>query len=106
MACKIAQSQRLRLIPLGISQEQAVGKATKDNGGHEREQQQRSSCIFSHPAATSHAEISETITEICCNIRRHRRDAIFKKLILYLKWFDTKFNLVINAHRNMAYFLF
>ena len=55
---------------------------------------------------TSHAEISEKITEICCNVRRQLRDTVFKKLILYLKCFDVKFNLVINAHRNMVYFLF
>ena len=30
------------------------------------------------------------------------RDAKFKKIILYLKCFDIKNNLVINAHRNMA----
>jgi hypothetical protein len=40
MACKIARSQCLQLLPLGISQEQGVQKETKDNGGLETEHQQ------------------------------------------------------------------
>jgi hypothetical protein len=39
MACKIARSHRLRLLPLGISQEQGVRKETKDDGGLETEHQ-------------------------------------------------------------------
>jgi len=39
MACMIARSQRLQLLPLGISQEQGVRKETKDNGGLETEHQ-------------------------------------------------------------------
>ena len=37
MACKIARSQRLRLLTPGIAQEQGVRKETKDNGGTETE---------------------------------------------------------------------
>jgi len=37
MACKIARSQRLRLLTPGIAQEQGVRKETKDNGGNETE---------------------------------------------------------------------
>jgi hypothetical protein len=61
MPCKIAWSQRLRLNPLGISQEQGVGKETKDNGGLEPEHQGRSDSNFSHHAATSDVELPGTI---------------------------------------------
>jgi hypothetical protein len=39
MAYKIAQSQCLRLLPLGIAEEKGVRKETKDNGGLETEHQ-------------------------------------------------------------------
>jgi hypothetical protein len=65
MAFKIAQSQCLRLLPLGISQEQGVRKETKDNGGLETEQQGRSGSNFSNHAATSDAELPETLAGMC-----------------------------------------
>jgi hypothetical protein len=48
------------LLPLGISQEQVVRKETKSNGGLETEHQGRSGSNFSHHAATSDAEFTET----------------------------------------------
>ena len=65
MACKIAQSQRLQLLTLGISQEQGVRKETKDNGGLETEHQGRSGNNFSHHAPTSDAELSKTLAGMC-----------------------------------------
>jgi hypothetical protein len=65
MACKIARSQRLRLLPLGIAQKQSVRKETKDNGGLETEHQGRSGSSFSHHAATSDAERPETLAGMC-----------------------------------------
>ena len=65
MACKIARSQRLRLLPLGISQEQGLRKETKDNCGLETEHRGRSGSNFSHHAATSDAEFTETLAGMC-----------------------------------------
>jgi len=65
MASKIARSQRLRLLPLGISQEQGVRKETRDNCGVETEHQRRSDSSFSHHAATSDAELPETLSGMC-----------------------------------------
>jgi hypothetical protein len=53
------------LLPLGISQEQGVGKETKDNGRFETEHQGRSGSNFSHHAATSDAELPETLVGMC-----------------------------------------
>jgi hypothetical protein len=41
------------------------GKKTKDNGGFEREHQERSGSNFSQHAATSNAELSETLGGMC-----------------------------------------
>jgi hypothetical protein len=49
------------LLPLRISKEQGVRKETKDNGGFETEHQGRSSSTFSQHAATSDAELPETL---------------------------------------------
>jgi hypothetical protein len=49
------------LLPLSISQEQGVRKETKDNGGFETEHQERSGKNFSQHAATSGAELPETL---------------------------------------------
>ena len=65
MACKVARSQRLRLLPLGISQEQGVRKETKGNGGFETEHQGRSGSNFSQHDATSEAELPETLAGMC-----------------------------------------
>jgi len=65
MACKIAQSQRLRLLTLGIVQEQGVRKETRDNGGLETEHQGRSGSNLSHHAATSNAELPEKLAGMC-----------------------------------------
>ena len=65
MACKIIQSQCLWLLPLGISQEQGVWKETKNNGGLETEHQGQNGSNFSHHAATSGAELPETLEGIC-----------------------------------------
>jgi len=53
------------LFLLGISQEQGVRKENKDNGGLETEHQGRSGSNFSHHAATSDAELSETLAGMC-----------------------------------------
>jgi len=53
------------LVPLRISQEQGVGKEIKDNGGFETEHQVRSGSNFSQHAATSEAELPETLGGIC-----------------------------------------
>jgi hypothetical protein len=53
------------LLPLEISQEQVVRKETKDNGGFETEYQGRSGSNFSHYAATSEAELPETLGGMC-----------------------------------------
>jgi hypothetical protein len=65
MACKIARSQRLRLLTLGIAQEQGVRKETKDNSGLETDHQGRSGSSFSHHPATSDAELPETLAGMC-----------------------------------------
>jgi len=53
------------LLPLGISQEQGVRKETKDKGGLETELRGRSGSSFSHHAATSDAELPETLAGMC-----------------------------------------
>jgi hypothetical protein len=53
------------LLSLGISKEQGVRKETKDNGGFETEHQERSGRHFSHHAATSDAELPETLGGMC-----------------------------------------
>jgi len=53
------------LLLLRISQEQSVRKETKDNGGFEIERQGRSVNNFSHHAATSDAELPETLGGMC-----------------------------------------
>jgi hypothetical protein len=53
------------LLPLRISQEQVVRKETKDNGGFETEHEGRSGSNYSHHAATSDAELPETLGGMC-----------------------------------------
>jgi len=53
------------LLPLRISQEQGVRKETKDNGGFGTEHQRRSGSNFFHHAASSDAELPETIGGMC-----------------------------------------
>ena len=53
------------LLLLGVSQEQGVGKETKDNGGLETEHQERSGSSSSQHAATSDAELPEMLGGIC-----------------------------------------
>jgi len=53
------------LLPLRISQEQGVRKESKDNGGLETEHQGRSGRNFSQHAATSEAELPETLAGMC-----------------------------------------
>jgi len=53
------------LLPLRISQEQAVRKETKANGGFETEHQGRSGSNFSQHAATSDAELPVTLRGMC-----------------------------------------
>jgi len=65
MANKIARSRRLRLLPLGISQEQGVRKETKVNCGLETEHQGQSGSNFSHHAAMSDAELPEMLAGMC-----------------------------------------
>jgi hypothetical protein len=54
-----------KLLPLRISQEQGVRKETKDNGGLETEHQGKSGSNFSQHAATSDAELTETLGGMC-----------------------------------------
>jgi hypothetical protein len=53
------------LIPLKISQKQGARKEIKDNGRFETEHQGRSDSIFSQHAATSDAELPETLGGMC-----------------------------------------
>ena len=53
------------LLPLGISQEQGVRKETKDKGGLETELQGQNGSNFSQHAATSDAELPETLAGMC-----------------------------------------
>jgi len=53
------------LLPLRISQEQGVRKETKDKGGFATEHQGRSGSNFSQQAATSDAELPETLGGMC-----------------------------------------
>jgi creatinine amidohydrolase/Fe(II)-dependent formamide hydrolase-like protein len=53
------------LLPLGISQEQGVRKETKGNDGLETEHKGRSGSSFSRHAATSDAELPETLAGMC-----------------------------------------
>jgi len=53
------------LLPLRISQEQGVRKETKDNGGFETEHQEGSGSNFSQRAASSDAELPETLGGMC-----------------------------------------
>jgi hypothetical protein len=53
------------LLPLGISQEQAARKDTKDNDGFETEHQGRSGSSFCQHVATSDAELPETLVGMC-----------------------------------------
>jgi hypothetical protein len=55
----------MRLVRLGLSQELGVCKATKDNRGLEKEPQGRIGSSFSHHAAMSDAELSETSSGMC-----------------------------------------
>jgi hypothetical protein len=52
-------------LPLRISQEQGVLKETKDNGGFATKHQGRSGSNFSQHAATSDAELPETLGGTC-----------------------------------------
>jgi hypothetical protein len=58
-------SERVSLVAVlllpRISQEQSIRKETKDNGGYETEHQGRSGSNFSQHAATSEAELPETL---------------------------------------------
>ena len=65
MSCKIAPSQRMRLLPLGISQDQGVPKEAKDNDRLETEHWGRIGSNFSHRAATSDAVLPETFAGMC-----------------------------------------
>jgi hypothetical protein len=66
MACKIAQSQCLQLLSLGISQEQGVQKETKDNGGLETGHQQL-------------AAVSPTmLQQVMQNFQKHLQECIAK----------------------------
>jgi hypothetical protein len=62
-------SERVSLVaiflPLRISQEQVVRKETKDNGAFETEHQGRSGSNYSYHAATSDAELPETLGGMC-----------------------------------------
>ena len=65
MACKIARSQCLRFLTLGIAQEHCVRKETWDNGGLETEHRGRSGSNFSNHVAARDAEFPETLAGMC-----------------------------------------
>jgi len=65
MTCKITRFQRLRLLTLGIAQEQGVQNETRNDGRLETEHQGRSGSNLSHHAATSDAELPETLAGMC-----------------------------------------
>jgi hypothetical protein len=68
------------LLPLRISQEQGVRKGTKDNGGFETEHQRRSGSSFSQHAATSDAELPETLLGECVYKKgRYFTGTVFRK---------------------------
>jgi hypothetical protein len=67
------------LLPLRISQEQGVRKETKDYGGFETEHQGRIGSKYSQHAATSDAELPETLGGYVDNKERHLTDTIFRK---------------------------
>jgi hypothetical protein len=53
------------LLSVRILQEKGARKGTKDNGGFETEHQGRSGSNFFHHAATSDAELPETLGGMC-----------------------------------------
>jgi hypothetical protein len=53
------------LLPLRISQKQGVRKEIKDNGGFETVHQEISGSNFSNYAASSDAELPETLGGMC-----------------------------------------
>jgi hypothetical protein len=53
------------LLPLRISQKQGVRKEIKGNGGFETEHQGRSGSNFSQHAASSDAELPESLGGMC-----------------------------------------
>jgi hypothetical protein len=53
------------LLALRISQEQGVRKETKNNGGFETEHEGRSGSNFSQHAATTDAELPESLGGMC-----------------------------------------
>ena len=55
----------MRLLPLGISQDQGVPKEAKDNDRLETEHWGRIGSNFSHRAATSDAVLPETFAGMC-----------------------------------------
>jgi len=53
------------VLPLRISQEHGVRKETRDNSGFETEHQGRNGSNFFHHAASSDAELPETLGGMC-----------------------------------------
>jgi hypothetical protein len=53
------------ILALRISEQEGVRKETKDNCGFETEHQGRSGSSFSQHAATSEAELPETLGGMC-----------------------------------------
>ena len=91
MACKITRSQRLQLTQ-GISHELGVRKETRDNGGLETDRGWSSSS-FSHHAATSDAELPETLAGMCWQETPPHRHYIQEvNIVIKIFWDEDNFS--------------
>ena len=103
MACNIARFQCLQLLPLGKSQEQNVRNEITGNGCLETEHQGWSGSKFSHHAATSDAELPETLAGMCWQgMPPHRHFIQEVNIVIKMLW--DKIILVINSHKKIAHF--
>jgi len=80
------------LFPLKISQEQGAQKDTKDNGGFETDQG-RSGSNFSQHAATSDAELPETLGGMCWQgTQPHRHYIQEVNVVIKMLWVKDNFS--------------
>jgi len=81
------------LLPLRISQEQDVWKETNYNGGFETEYQGRSGSNFSQHAATSDAELPETLGGMCWQGTPPHRHCIQEvNVVIKMLWVKDNFS--------------
>jgi len=81
------------LLPLRTPQEQGVWKETKDNGGFKTEHQGRSGSNFSQHAATSDAELPETLGGRCWEGTPPHRHCIQEVNVLFkMLWVQDNFS--------------